>query len=508
MKRFHLTFLAGSIPSILTETFMIGIGSLVFISFLLGSGYLLFDNDALYADVIRHMVVSGDWLNPQIHGVPFLDKPPLFYWMGSISVSLFGETIGALRSVAAVFAALTVSLLFYTARRTGVSRMGGFIGVIALIAIPLFVEYSRRVYMEVPVAFCVFATTVCLQCGISGFRDQKPVPNTFFLAGLFFGLAFMFKSLVALFPLIAFGLLIVIQRRFDILLRAKLWLSVLVSLCIIVPWHMYQLWTQKDVFLQFTYRLHVQDQILNAQPWSTGPFWFYFNKLVTASPLLAIIMIVGLSMLGYRVVRKSPLLSLDKHLSVLIIVILLILSISETKKDLYLITLIPPSVLLFIRMLDYASISFRLRVLIALSLCALLIRSVPYYLPDGGFLQGSALYARAAIPAQKVARPEETLYLLDQYFSSVQYYANLRAISYWTNPTIVEQTQRIPYIRYGHNMNYVHPAGVKALIMRQKPGLWYLHKDVFQNLDLEEERYNVLFDQNGLVLIDTAAYVR
>ena len=52
------------------ESGLVFLLTLIPVSIGLSSGYLAFDNDTLYADVVRTMVETGDWLNPQIHGVP------------------------------------------------------------------------------------------------------------------------------------------------------------------------------------------------------------------------------------------------------------------------------------------------------------------------------------------------------------------------------------------------------------------------------------------------------
>ncbi|MEO1273530.1 MAG: hypothetical protein AAFX99_36050, partial [Myxococcota bacterium] len=73
-------------------TVLLGIG--------FGSGAMLFDNDSLYADVARTMVTTGDWLNPQIHGVPFLDKPPLFFWILGVLMAIPDDSISSIRLTA------------------------------------------------------------------------------------------------------------------------------------------------------------------------------------------------------------------------------------------------------------------------------------------------------------------------------------------------------------------------------------------------------------------------
>ena len=38
----------------------------------------------------REMLQAGDWVVPTLHGEPYLDKPPLFYWMVMLAYTALG----------------------------------------------------------------------------------------------------------------------------------------------------------------------------------------------------------------------------------------------------------------------------------------------------------------------------------------------------------------------------------------------------------------------------------
>ncbi len=49
-------------------------------------------DSGLYAAISRQMVESGNWLNLKINGVPYDQKPHLFFWLAGLGIRLFGNT--------------------------------------------------------------------------------------------------------------------------------------------------------------------------------------------------------------------------------------------------------------------------------------------------------------------------------------------------------------------------------------------------------------------------------
>ena len=71
----------------------------IFVVMTLGLGsYGLYEpHEGHFAGVGREMIARGDWITPHLNGAPYLNKPPLLYWLVSISYTLFGVTEWAAR---------------------------------------------------------------------------------------------------------------------------------------------------------------------------------------------------------------------------------------------------------------------------------------------------------------------------------------------------------------------------------------------------------------------------
>ena len=85
----------------------------VFFGYKLGERALWSPDEGRYSEVAREMVVSGDYVTPRLDGVKFFEQPPLFFWLQSLSIGVFGLSETALRLWPALFA-LVSCLAVYT----------------------------------------------------------------------------------------------------------------------------------------------------------------------------------------------------------------------------------------------------------------------------------------------------------------------------------------------------------------------------------------------------------
>src|SRR5271169_3891858 len=81
---------------------VVAAASLVFLVGILSPPRLVDDVDAVQAQISRTMLTSGDWVTARLDGVPYLEKPPLFYWMIAVSQRVFGAEDWASRIPAAL----------------------------------------------------------------------------------------------------------------------------------------------------------------------------------------------------------------------------------------------------------------------------------------------------------------------------------------------------------------------------------------------------------------------
>jgi 4-amino-4-deoxy-L-arabinose transferase-like glycosyltransferase len=117
---------------------------------------LLDPDEGRNAEVAREMAASGDLLVPHLAGMPYLDKPPAFFWATAAAIRIAGNEPWAARLPAALAAALTLALVTrFAQRRAG--RAFAMRAAALLYTAPLFAVLSAYVIFDMPLALCVTA---------------------------------------------------------------------------------------------------------------------------------------------------------------------------------------------------------------------------------------------------------------------------------------------------------------------------------------------------------------
>jgi 4-amino-4-deoxy-L-arabinose transferase-like glycosyltransferase len=89
---------------------------LLFIPFL-GSVHLFDWDEINFAESAREMLLTGNYQKVQINFVPFMEKPPLFFWLQVLSMKIFGVNEFAARFPNALVGIATLSLVFQIGKR-------------------------------------------------------------------------------------------------------------------------------------------------------------------------------------------------------------------------------------------------------------------------------------------------------------------------------------------------------------------------------------------------------
>ena len=81
-----------------------------------------------YALTAKEMVLSGNWLSPQIYGTYWYDKPIMIYWLIALAFKIFGIADWVVRLPSAIFGALSVAAMFQALRTFSRRWLAGLVG--------------------------------------------------------------------------------------------------------------------------------------------------------------------------------------------------------------------------------------------------------------------------------------------------------------------------------------------------------------------------------------------
>jgi 4-amino-4-deoxy-L-arabinose transferase-like glycosyltransferase len=187
------------------------------------------------ADIAWRMSQQSDHSIPHLAGSPFLEKPPLTYWLAAASTSAFGDSAALVRLPNLLYA-----LIVAIATGALAGKMAGRCAalVAALLAGSALINYRVAIWLA-PDAALVAGNAVALLGAYTGYTSaagsRKLWGYTLMHAGAAFG--FMAKSAPGwLVPALALVALIVWERRWAELRRWELYAGAALQVLLIGPW--------------------------------------------------------------------------------------------------------------------------------------------------------------------------------------------------------------------------------------------------------------------------------
>ncbi|HEV2444000.1 MAG TPA: glycosyltransferase family 39 protein, partial [Steroidobacteraceae bacterium] len=187
------------------------------------------------ADIAWRMSVQSHWALPQLAGRPFLEKPPLSYWMSAESMRLFGASVRAARAPNLLYAAVIAVAM----GALGFAMDGVAAAIVAALVASTAITAFRVTMWLAPDACLLAGCAISLLGVYLGYTASPGRRKLYGYLLMHAGAAvgFMAKSAPGwLVPGLALLTLIVWERRWSELRRLELHCGFLLQALVIGPW--------------------------------------------------------------------------------------------------------------------------------------------------------------------------------------------------------------------------------------------------------------------------------
>ena len=244
-------------------------GAILFIPFL--GAVHLFDWDEInFAESAREMLISGKYQQVQINFVPFMEKPPLFFWLQAVSMKIFGVNEFAARFPNALVGIATLILVFSIGKKIH-GRTLAFFWVLLITG-----SITPHLYFKTGIIDPLY--NLFIFCSIYQFylfTGSENKSKHAWLMGLFMGLAIITKGPVAVIIVLLSFLVYWALKGFQIFFSWKDILKVFVSSFLVsIIWFGYETVQNGPSFLVEFFKYQV-DLFVNPVAGHGQPFYYH-----------------------------------------------------------------------------------------------------------------------------------------------------------------------------------------------------------------------------------------
>lgn len=258
----------------------------VLFGFKLGERALWSPDEGRYSEIPREMVASGDYITPRLNGVKYFEKPPLFYWLQSLSIKIFGLSEWSLRLWTALFAFIGC-LTVYIAGRKLFDRRTGIISSVVLATSLLYYAMGRIITLDMALSVLL---SYALLAFLLGVREPVGARRRFAMWAFFVfaALATLTKGLIGIvIPAMVIGSWMALVNEWRILKSMYLFSGVALFLLIAVPWHVVVSQANPEFFNFYFINQHFQRYLFKNRSPFYRPWYFIPVLLIGLFPWTA-----------------------------------------------------------------------------------------------------------------------------------------------------------------------------------------------------------------------------
>lgn len=162
------------------------------------SGRFLYSGDETrVGGIIREMLLGGPLFLPRLNGEMFLEYPPLYYWGSAFFLSIFGLASGAVKAMSALSFSASIPLTYGLARKLEMQKSTAFFSAVMLGCAITYFMTGRTCVVDITLGFFVLLAVFGFYSGMTAETlKAKIIYYIIYAAGT--GCAVMTKGLLGL----------------------------------------------------------------------------------------------------------------------------------------------------------------------------------------------------------------------------------------------------------------------------------------------------------------------
>jgi 4-amino-4-deoxy-L-arabinose transferase-like glycosyltransferase len=229
-----------------------------------------------YARIAQEMHDQGRWITPTLEGKPWLEKPPLYYWISIPLVSHITSPETAARAGPAVCALISALVVFRLGSLLW-TRLAGLLGSLILLTSLGFAGYGRSASTDMPFTCCLTVALAILAAAAERAIGRRNV----LWAYVFLGLAVLAKGPAAF--LLAAGIMFLFWFLDDRRIVSGRWhvlAGFAVAAVVSVPWFWLAFRQNGYAFIATFFINHNLARFVTDIHHHSQPFYYYFVALL------------------------------------------------------------------------------------------------------------------------------------------------------------------------------------------------------------------------------------
>lgn len=321
----------------------------------LGNYRLIDIDETRYINIARTMFDNKDYITPILNFEPFLEKPPLYYWLIVLSYKIFNTTNEfasrfptAFMATAGVFA--TYGFVLYVVK----SRLCAFLCASVLMSAFWYTLFAHIAILDI--GFTVL-TMCAIYSGVSTlFVENEKIKKLLWYAGyLFIGLSVLQKGLIGIIipSMVVFLTFLLYRRAKEIFKPSYIIPGLIIFLIVSAPWHYLVYKANGEIwFREYIIKHHFARFIDSSMGIRRKRGFLYYIPILLGGLLPWSVFFIASAIKGLKNAAKKTgflALSLNKREDSLIVFsiiyfvsVFVFFSISSTKLPTYIITVLPP----------------------------------------------------------------------------------------------------------------------------------------------------------------------